>query len=123
MVLLPRSNPLYENIPLEKINLPEVLKKMGSGGFTGYLGFGSGSAEGYLIFIKGALISIMLLEGPQRKNGFEAFTGLFEHALSESGVINVYRLSVDLAVCIHALLHGTIIMKPEPVSRDRKSVV
>lgn len=123
MLILPRSNPLYENIPVQKINLPEALKKMGTGGFTGYLGFGSNSSEGYFIFIRGALISVLMLEGALRKNGFEAITGLFNHVTEESGVINVYRMTVDLAVCVHALLHGTALLKPEPVAGlDLKSV-
>lgn len=116
MLVLPRSNPLYENIPVQKIKLPDALKKMGTGGFTGYLGFGSAKSEGYFVFIKGALISIMMLEGTQRKRGFEALTGLFEHTIAEGGTINVYRMTADLAVCTNALLHGTIITRPEPVS-------
>jgi len=117
MLILPRSNPLYENIPVHKINLPEALKKMGDGGFTGYLGFGSTSSEGYFIYIRGALISILMLEGTQQKSGFEAISGLFNHATSEEGgIINVYRLTVDLAVCTNALLHGTVLVKPELVS-------
>lgn len=116
MLILPRSNPLYENIPVQKVNLPEALKKMGAGGFTGYLGFGSTSSEGYFIFIKGALISVMMLEGAQRKSGFEAITRLFTHTLTEGGVINVYRMTVDLAVCTNALLQGTVLAAPELVS-------
>lgn len=116
MLILPRSNPLYENIPVQKINLPDALKKMGTGGFTGYLGFGSTSSEGYFIFIKGALISVMMLEGTQQKRGFEAITRLFYHTVAEGGVINVYRLTVDLAVCTNALLHGTVLAAPELVS-------
>jgi hypothetical protein len=123
MLILPRSNPLYENIPVQKINLPEALKKMGAGGFTGYLGFGSSHSEGYFIFIKGSLISVLMLEGTLRKNGFDAITSLFRHVSEESGVINVYRMTVDLAVCAHALLHGTPLLKPEPVAGlDLKSV-
>jgi len=124
MLILPRSNPLYENIPVQKINLPEAMKKMGTGGFTGYLGYGSNSSEAYLVFIKGALISTLVLEGNTRKSGFEAVTSLFSHALAEGGVINVYRMTVDLAVCAHALLHGNVVFKPEPVSNlDLKAVL
>ncbi len=124
MLILPRSNPLYENIPVQKINLPEAMKKMGTGGFTGYLGYGSNSSEGYLIFIKGTLISTLVLEGSTRKSGFEAVTSLFSHALAEGGVINVYRMTVDLAVCTHALLHGNVVFKPELVSNlDLKAVL
>ena len=123
MLTLPRSNPLYENLFVQKINLPEAMKKMGAGGFTGYLGYGSNSSEGYFIFIKGALISALMLEGNKRKNGFEAFMSLFNHTLLEGGTINVYRMTVDLAVCTQALLHGTLALKPEQVSAiDLKAV-
>lgn len=123
MLILPRSNPLYENLLVQKINLPDAMKKMGAGGFTGYLGYGSNSSEGYFIFIKGALISALMLEGNKRKNGFEAFTSLFSHVLLEGGAINVYRMTADLAVCTQALLHGTLILKPEQVSAIDLKVV
>jgi len=124
MLILPRSNPLYENLAVQKVNLPDAMKKMGAGGFTGYLGYGSNSSEGYFIFIKGSLISALMLEGANRKSGFEAFTSLFSHTLLEGGVINVYRMTVDLAVCTQALLHGTVIFKPEQVSNlDLKTVL
>ena len=124
MLILPRSNPLYENLSVQRVNLPDAMKKMGAGGFTGYLGYGSNSSEGYFIFIKGALISALMLEGTSRKSGFEAFTSLFTHTLLEGGVINVYRMTVDLAVCTQALLHGTVIAKPDLVSNlDLKTVL
>ena len=124
MLILPRSNPLYENLSVQKVNLPDAMKKMGAGGFTGYLGYGSNSSEGYFIFIKGALISALMLEGSSRKSGFEAFTSLFTHVLLEEGAINVYRMTVDLTVCTQALLHGTVIFKPERVSNlDLKIVL
>lgn len=124
MLILPRSNPLYENIPLQKVNLPDVLKKMGGGGFTGYLGFASSKAEGYCIYIKGALVSVMLLEGAQRKVGFEAISCLFGHATAGEGLINVYRMTADLSACTHALLQGTLAMPPEPVSNiDLKAIL
>ena len=124
MLTLPRSNPLYEHIDVQKINLPEAIKKMGAGGFTGYLGYASSSSEGYFIFIKGTLISILMLEGGLRKTGFEAVVSLFGTTLEKGGVINVYRMTVDLAACTHALLHGTEVIKPEPVrSLDLKATL
>ena len=65
-----------------------------------------------------------MLEGSSRKSGFEAITSLFSHVLAEGGVINVYRMTVDLAVCTHALLHGSVVFKPELVSGlDLKAVL
>lgn len=124
MLILPRPNPLYENISAQKINLPDAMKKLGAGGFTGYMGYGSTSAEGYFIFIKGAMISALMLEGTKRKTGFEAINSLFTYTLTEGGTINVFRMDPELAVCTHALLHGEVILKPELVSSiELKSIL
>jgi hypothetical protein len=124
MLILPRPNPLYENISALKVNLPEAMKKLGASGFTGYMGYGSSNAEGYFIFIKGAMVSALMLEGAKRKTGFEAVSSLFTYTLAEGGIINVFRMSTELAVCTHALLHGEVVLKPEPVSNvDLKSVL
>lgn len=124
MLLLPRSTPLQEQLPVSRINLPDALRKMASGGFTGYLGYGSSNAEAYLVFIKGALISILLLEQNRRANGFEALNGLFRHAADGTGVINLYRMTTDVAICTHALLHGTTLTPPHKVANlDLKALI
>lgn len=116
MLVLPRPNPLYQNIPVNKVKLPEMLAKMGSGGFTGYLGYGSVNAEAYVLFAKGVMISILLLEGERQKTGFEALAGLYDQFLTENGHFNIYRMTSDLVVCTHAILHGTTVSKSQPVS-------
>ncbi|MGB4599870.1 MAG: GTPase-activating protein [Trichlorobacter sp.] len=115
MLILPRSNPLYEHLPSHKIKLPEVLTKMASGGFTGYLSYLSPTAEAYALFAKGALISTLLLEGERRKSGFEAISGLFDCVVSQDGQFNVYRMTTDLVMCTHALLHGDAILQSQEV--------
>lgn len=115
MLILPRSNPLYEHIPTHKIKLPEVLTKMGTGGFTGYLGYTSPTAESYALFAKGALISVLLIEGERRKTGFEAINGLFELVLTQEGQFNVYRMTADVVMCTHALLNGERVFQPQEV--------
>lgn len=115
MVILPRSNPLYEQIPTHKSKLPDVLTKMGNGGFTGYLSYTSATAEAYALFAKGALISILLLADERRKTGFEAITALFELVLAQEGLFNVYRMTADIVMCTHALLHGDQLLQPQEV--------
>ena len=39
MVLLPRGNPVKENVNPGKVNLPDALDKLRQGKFTGYLRF------------------------------------------------------------------------------------
>ncbi len=115
MLILPRSNLLYENLSVEKISLPDAIQKMGTGGFTGYMGYRSGNSEAYLLFIKGTLVSALVLEGIHRKSGFNAIVRLFHHAINEGGFIDVYRMTPDIAVCTNALLHGSHIIKPQLV--------
>lgn len=124
MVVLPRSNPLYENIPAHKATLPDILNKMGSGGFSGYLSYLSPAAEAYALFAKGSLTSILLVEEQRRRTGFDAIAGLFELALRQEGQFNVYRMTTDIVMCTHALLHGEQILQPQEVRTvDLKAVL
>jgi hypothetical protein len=124
MVILPRSNPLYEHIPTHKTKLPDMLNKMGSGGFTGYLSYLLPTAEAYALFAKGSLISILLLEDQRRKTGFEAIAALCDLALRQEGRFNVYRMTTDIVMCTHALLHGELILQPLEVRTvDLKAVL
>jgi hypothetical protein len=124
MVVLPRSNPLYENIPSHKASLADMLNKMGSGGFTGYLSYLSPTAEAYALFAKGSLINILLLEKQRRRAGFDAIATLFELALRQEGQFNVYRMTADIVMCTHALLHGEQILQPQEVRTvDLKAVL
>lgn len=115
MVILPRANPLYENIPALKVTLPEVLAKMASGGFTGYLSYTCMTAEAYALFAKGALVSALLVAGEQRKTGFEAISELFDLVSMQEGHFSVYRMTVDVAVSTHALLHGDPVLQTQEV--------
>lgn len=116
MLILPRSNPLHEQLPSHKIKLPEMLSKMTSGGFTGYLSYFCSKAEAYVLFIKGALISTLFIEGERRKNDFEAISALFDCVFSQDdGHFNVYRMTTDMVMCTHALLHGDTIVHAQEV--------
>ncbi len=115
MLTLPQSNPLYEQLPVTRVNLPDVLSKMGNGGFTGYLSYSGQQAEAYALFARGVFISILLLDGERRKSGFEAISSLFEAALSGDGALSIYRMTADLVICTHALLHGDPLLLPQEV--------
>jgi len=115
MVILPRSNPLYEKIPTHTTKLPDMLNKMASGGFTGYLSYLSPTAEAYALFAKGSLISILLLDGQRRRTGFDGIAALCELALRPEGEFNIYRMTTDVVMCTHALLHGDLILQPQEV--------
>ncbi len=124
MLILPQSNPLYQQIPSHHINLPDVLTKMSNGGFSGYLSYASPAAEAYLLFAKGALTDLLLVEDERRKTGFEAINDLFNLVLTADGFFNVYRMTIDVVMCTHALLCGDQILQPQEVRTvDLKAVL
>ncbi|RII29396.1 MAG: GTPase-activating protein [Geobacter sp.] len=115
MFLLPRGNPLFENLAASKLKLPEVMSKLSTGSFTGYASFNFQSTTVILVFESGKLVSALLEEGNgNRQTGFEAMSALVQLMIaSGSGTLNVYKLSKDLTMCIHALLQGEILYKAQ----------
>ena len=87
MILLPRGNPVKENINPGKVNMADALGKLRQGKFTGYLRFDFPSGTGVFIFQTGCLIS----------------------TLFQSGVIQNYILKVGFAVGVILLFHNFII--------------
>ncbi|GFE60348.1 GTPase-activating protein [Geobacter sp. AOG2] len=115
MFLLPKGSPLFENLAVGVLKLPEVMSKLGTGSFTGYASFVFQASTIILVFEAGKLVSA-LHEGKDgaRQTGFEALSTLSYHmAGTNGGVLNVYKLSKDLTMCIHALLQGEILYKAQ----------
>ena len=115
MFLLPKGNPLFENLAATKLKLPEVMTKLSSSSFTGYASFVFQSSTTILVFEAGKLVSALLEDQKgSRQTGFEALSALAELMVtSNSGAMNVYKLSKDLTMCIHALLQGEALYKAQ----------
>lgn len=115
MFLLPKGSPLFENLAVSKLKLPDILTKLSNGAFTGYASFVFHSSTSILVFEAGKLVSV-LVEGQngKRESGFQALSMLAELMVTTgSGALNVYKLSKDLTMCIHALLEGEILYKAQ----------
>jgi hypothetical protein len=113
MFLLPKGSPLFENLAVSKLKLPDVLSKLSTGAFTGYASFIFQADTAILVFEGGKLVSV-LVEGQKRESGFNALSVLVELMITTgSGSLNVYKLSKDLTMCIHALLEGDILYKAQ----------
>jgi len=115
MFLLPKGSPLFENLAVSKLKLPDVLAKLSNGAFTGYASFVFQSSTSILVFEAGKLVCA-LVEGQngRRESGFEALSALTELMVSTgSGSLNVYKLSKDLTMCINALLEGEMLYKAQ----------
>lgn len=124
MRFLPKANPLYEKLSAKKISIPDFLEKLGNGSFTGYVHHSALNLEFYGIYAKGKLLCAHSSDGTMEKSGFEAIVLLFDAAISTGGEINVYRMTVDLAVCAHAQILGTRLLNGEDVRQvDIKGVL
>lgn len=115
MFLLPKGSPLFENLAVSKLKLPDVLTKLSNGTFTGYASFVFQSSTAILVFEAGKLVSVLVEgENGKRESGFQALSMLAELMVTTgSGALNVYKLSKDLTMCIHALLEGKTLYKAQ----------
>lgn len=111
MILLPRGNPVKERIDPGKVNLPDALRKLQGGGFTGYLRFDAKGGTGIVIFESGKLISALFEAERERLIAYDAIARIFEESLAGNALLDIYKLSPELALSIHALLHGEVLYK------------
>ncbi len=124
MVLLPKGNPVKENVNPGKINLPVALEKLQAGKFCGYLRFDFADETGVIIFENGRLISALFEGNNHRSIAYDAIATIFEKSLGGKGRLNVYRLAPELALSVHALLHGELLYKGQELKLiDIKSLL
>ena len=109
MILLPRGNPVKENINPGKVNLADALGKMRKGKFTGYMRFDFPEGTGVFIYQEGRLISSLYENEREHLIVYDAIARTFHEALTGTGSLSIYRLSTDLAYSIHTLLHGEML--------------
>jgi len=111
MILLPRGNPVREKVNPGKINLPDALGKLQKSSFTGYLRFEGATGTGVIIFSSGKLISALYEEEADRLIAYDAIARIFELSLAGRLLLDIYKLSAELSMSIHALLHGNTLYK------------
>jgi hypothetical protein len=113
MILLPRGNPVKENVNPGKVNLPEALDKLRQGKFTGYLRFDFAEGTGVFIFQAGRLISSLFETPRENLIAYDAIARTFHESINGEGRLDIYRLSPELAFSIHALLHGEVLHRSQ----------
>lgn len=118
MIFLPRGNPVRQKVNPARINLPEAMEKLRVGTFTGYLRFDAPQGGGVILFNEGQLISsIFMANGTsERLIAYDSIARIFEVSILGNAVLNIYRLSTDLVLGVHALLHGRYLQKGEELS-------
>lgn len=113
MIYLPRGKTVREKVNPARINLPEAMDKLRVGAFTGYLRFDSPQGTGLVIFEKGKLVSALFAENEeqQRLIAYDAIARIFEISISGQAILNIFKLSNDLALNLHVLLHGQYLLR------------
>lgn len=117
MILLPKGSPVKEKVNPARVNLPEAMEKLAENGFSGYLRFQSPIGIGVIIFQQGHLISALMQEADVdgRIIAYDAITRIFEISILGNAVLDIYRLSPDVAMNFHALLHGDYVYHEQEV--------
>ena len=113
MIYLPRGIAVRQKVNPARINLPEAMAKLRVGTFTGYLRFDAPEGSGVIIFEKGKLVSALFVnhEETERLIAYDAIARIFEVSILGNSVLNIYRLSAELALGVHELLHGRYIYR------------
>jgi hypothetical protein len=124
MILLPRGNPVKENINPGKVNLADALGKMRQAKFTGYMRFDFSEGTGIFIYQEGRLISSLFENERETLIAYDGISRTFDESLDGNGKLNIYRLSTELAYSIHTLLHGEVLHKGQDLQLiDIKSLL
>lgn len=108
MFLLPKGNPLAENVPISKLQLPEALEKLKNGKLTGCAMFDFPAADCALVYDEGKLVSALVHRDGKEIHDQAALQSLVEMMLlASSGSFSVYALSKDITLSVMALVGGT----------------
>ena len=118
MISLPRGKPVRQKVNPARINLPQAMEKLRVGKFTGYLRFDAQQGAGVILFDNGQLISSIFINNDETERliAYDAIAKIFEVAILGNAILNIFSLSSDLILGIHALLHGRYLQKGQDLS-------
>ena len=115
MLYLPQGKPVRQQVNPARINLPEAMGKLRGGKFTGYLRFDATQGAGIILFQGGKLISSFFAssEKASQQIAYDAIARIFEISIQGHARLNIYQLSADLVIGLHALLQGRYLHRGE----------
>ncbi|NCO52515.1 MAG: hypothetical protein GW875_10490 [Deltaproteobacteria bacterium] len=108
MIVLPRGNSVKEGVNPARVNLPEAMDRLAASSFSGYLRFDSAKGCAVIVFRQGQLISACIhnAENAEKTIAYDALVRIFEMSLFEKTQLNIYRLTPEAALHIHAVLQA-----------------
>ena len=119
MIFLPRGKPVRQKVNPARINLPEAMGKLRSSSFTGYLRFDTSTGSGVVLFREGQLISALFFDNDENNRliAYDAIARMFADSIAGDAILNIYRLSADLMLYVHSLLHGRYLLQGEELRK------
>ncbi len=118
MFLLPKGNPLAENVPVAKLQLPEALDKLRNGTLTGCATFDFPGADCVLLYDGGKLISAIVHREHKELKDQAALQALVDlMVLASSGSFNVYAFPREMALALLGLLSGTAVITAQEIKQ------
>lgn len=116
MFLLPKGNPLAENVPISKLQLPDALDKLKNGKLTGCARFDFPAADCALVYDEGKLVTAVVHRDGTEIKDQAALTALVElMLLASSGSFSVYALSKDVTLALIALVSGQPVIDSQEI--------
>lgn len=116
MFLLPKGNPLAENVPISKLHLPDALEKLKNGKLTGCAMFDFPAADCGLVYDEGKLVTAIVHRDGTEIKDQAALQSLVElMLLASSGVFSVYALSKDITQAVSALVGGSTLIDSQEI--------
>lgn len=115
MFFLPKGSPLFENLAIAKRGLPDILNKLKSVSFCGYVSFLFPASTIITLFESGKLWALLHdREGGAWQTTPQVLAELSELMLSvEGGIMSGYTLSPRLCACVGALLRGSAVYRAQ----------
>lgn len=118
MFLLPKGNPLAENVPISKLQLSDALDKLKNGKLTGCARFDFPAADCALVYDEGKLVTAVVHRDGTEIKDQAALTALVElMLLASSGSFSVYALSKDVTLALIALVSGQPVIDSQEIKR------
>ena len=118
MFLLPKGNPLAENVPVANLQLPDALDKLKNGTLTGCATFDFPGADCALVYDSGKLVSaIVHRENKELKDqaALQALVDLL--VLANSGTFSVYAYSREMMLALLGLITGAAVIQDQEIKQ------
>ncbi len=95
-MILPKSDPVYENLRTFFVEINNLLQALREDNFTGYVQITFWDYEGIIFIESGEIVNAFEESQGTKRGGEEAIEGILNQAKQKDGRINVYRLPPEM---------------------------